>query len=288
MGDEVQCPGGGSACHKEDLAMTTRRAAVAGQFYPGSAREIRRDLAGLVDDDVAKERALGVMGPHAGWMYSGRGAGILYSRVEVPATVVALCPNHRGLGARAAIMSDGGWELPTGEVALDSRLAGLLKEECGFLVEDSRAHATEHSLEVHLPFLQRFRPDFKLVPISLGRLSYEEVVELGEGLARAVESFGRKVLVVASSDMTHFESAPSAKAKDEVALGLMTKLDPERLYRTVLGQGITMCGVIPAAAMLVYALRRGATEARVIDYRNSGDVTGDYGDVVAYASVIVK
>lgn len=265
-----------------------RKAAVAGQFYPGSKAEIDRMLSRLVDEDVPREKVLGAMSPHAGWIYSGRGAGMLFSRVEIPDTVVVLCPNHRGAGADVAVMAEGSWEMPDGEVQLDSHLAAAIMGRCGFMKDDSRAHAAEHSLEVQLPFIRRFRPDFKLVPISLSRLSYDECEGLAEAIAEAVEASGNDALVVASSDMTHFESAEDARQKDQLALGRLLDLDPEGLYRTVTQNRITMCGFIPATVMLLYARARGATEARLLDYRNSGDVTGDYREVVAYATVVVK
>ncbi|HUT53907.1 MAG TPA: AmmeMemoRadiSam system protein B [bacterium] len=268
--------------------MNKRRPAVAGQFYPGSAREIEAQIARLVDEGAAREKVIGALAPHAGWMYSGRAAGLLYSRIEIPETVVVMCPNHRGLGADAAVMAEGSWELPTGEVQLDGALARAIMARCGFLRDDARAHQNEHSLEVQVPLLQHFRPDFKLTPISLSRVSLEECEELGRAIADAVEEQGRETLVVASSDMTHFESAPAAKKKDGLALERLTALDPAGLYNTVMKNRISMCGVIPATIMLYYALARGASMAEVIDYRNSGDVTGDYSDVVAYAAAIVK
>ncbi len=267
--------------------MKKRAPAVAGQFYPGDGDRARRMISEMVVKADLKRSAIGVMGPHAGWMYSGKGAGILYGSVEIPGRVIVLCPNHRGVGAKAAVMSEGSWVLPTGETELDKDMGSRIKARTGLLIEDERAHAGEHSLEVHVPFLQYFRPDFKLTPISLGRLSYSECLDLGGALAGAAEEAGEETLVVASSDMTHFESAESARKKDDLALARIKALDPKGLYEVVLGKRITMCGVIPASVMLIYALERGATSAEVIDYRNSGDVTGDYGDVVAYASAVV-
>jgi AmmeMemoRadiSam system protein B len=276
------------ASNKGGAAMTRRRPAVAGQFYPGSAGAIRDMINDLVDEDAPKERVTGAMAPHAGWMYSGRGAGMLFSRIEIPETVVVMCPNHRGMGADAAIMAEGVWALPTGDVELEPALAKEIMDRCSLVTDDERAHAAEHSLEVQLPLIRHFRPDFKLAPISLGRVSYSECEELGKAIASAVEAFGKEVLVVASSDMTHFESAQDAKKKDDLALERMTAMDPEGLYNTVMKNRISMCGVIPATVMLVYAMARGAKKAELVDYRNSGEVTGDYRDVVAYASVIVK
>jgi len=170
-----------------------RKPAVAGQFYPRTRAEIEKMLAGLVEPGVAKEKALGVIAPHAGWIYSGKGAGLVYSRVEITPTVIVLCPNHRGLGEDIAIMSEGSWHLPTGETALDEKLAGKIKRSCHLVKEDSLAHSQEHSLEVQVPFLQHFRPDFKLVPISLGRVSLTECRELGSALAAAIARASRRL-----------------------------------------------------------------------------------------------
>ncbi len=268
--------------------MSARRPAVAGQFYPGSESEIKRMISELIDEGARKQKVIAAMGPHAGWVFSGRGAGMLYSRIEIPKKVVVLCPNHRGMGANMAVMSEGQWELPTGPVPLAEDLVKRLLEKCPRMEEDDRAHAAEHSLEVHLPFIQHFRPDFELVPVCISRLSYSESGRTGKGMAEAVEEQGEEVLVIASSDMTHFESAARAKEKDDMAIEKMLALDPEGLYNTVAKNRISMCGVIPATIMLSYAIARGAKEAELLDYRNSGDVTGDYAEVVAYASVIVK
>ncbi|OGP56949.1 MAG: AmmeMemoRadiSam system protein B [Deltaproteobacteria bacterium RBG_13_61_14] len=245
-------------------------------------------VASFMEPAADREKALGIIAPHAGYIYSGKGAGIVYSRVEVPATVVVLCPNHRGLGEDVAIMSEGSWQMPTGEVALDAKLASRIKKLCHLVKEDHWAHSQEHSLEVQLPFLQQVRPGFKLVPISLSRVSLSECRELGEAMAAAITESRSPALVVASSDMTHFQSAETAKQKDELALQCVRELNPEALFETVLKHKISMCGFIPATVMLYAAKKLGATSAQVVDYRNSGDVTGDYGDVVAYAAVIVK
>jgi len=268
--------------------MMKRKPAVAGQFYPGSKAEIISMVESYVEEISAKQKAIGVMSPHAGWVFSGRGAGIVFSRVEIPSTVVVLCPNHRGRGADMAVMAEGAWELPSGDVEIESGLAKMLLDKCSSLADDHRAHASEHSLEVQLPFIQYFRPDFKLVPISLGRVTYEDCRDLGLALAEAAAEYDGDILVVASTDMTHFESSEAAEKKDNLALDRVRSLDPEGLYNTVVKNRISMCGFLPVTAMLVYALQRGAREAEVVDYRNSGDTTGDYGEVVAYASVIVK
>jgi len=265
-----------------------RKPAVAGQFYPRARAELEKMVASFMEPAAEREKALGVIAPHAGYIYSGKGAGIVYSRVEVPATVVVLCPNHRGLGEDVAIMSEGAWQMPAGEVALDAKLAGRIKKLCHLVKEDHWAHSQEHSLEVQVPFLRHVRPDFKLVPISLSRVNLNECRDLGGAIAGAIAESKAPVLIVASSDMTHFEDAEAARKQDELALARVEKLDPEGLFETVVKHRISMCGFIPATVMLFAAKKLGAASAQVIDYRNSGDVTGDYGDVVAYASVIVK
>jgi AmmeMemoRadiSam system protein B len=265
-----------------------RKPAVAGAFYPGTRREIEDMVRSFVEDGQEKESAFGVISPHAGYIYSGKGAGILYSRVEIPPDVIIMCPNHRGYGADVAIMSDGTWEMPTGNVELNSELAGMIMARSDLVEDDASAHSAEHSLEVQIPFIQHFRPDFRLVPICLSRVSRDECEQIGDAIADAIQAYGRKVLVVASSDMTHFESAKEAKKKDDLALKEIKALNPKGLYDTVIKNRISMCGFIPAAIMLFAALKLGARKAEVVDYRNSGDVTGDYSDVVAYASVIVK
>jgi len=268
--------------------MTVRKAAVAGQFYPGTAQAVKAALSELVDELEDKERVLAAVSPHAGWQYSGRGAGMLFSRIKIPKDVIVLCPNHRGLGSNVGIMTEGAWELPTGEVKINESLAGRILDRCDLVSDDPSSHYAEHSLEVQLPFIQHFRPDFLLTPISISRLDYQACEELGMALANAVVDEGADALVVASSDMTHFESAEAAEKKDRMAIDRILELDPEGLYDTVTKNRISMCGMIPAAVMLVYAKKRGATEARLVDYRNSGDATGDYREVVAYASIIVK
>jgi MEMO1 family protein len=268
--------------------LSVRKPAVAGQFYPGTESEIKTMLSELVDEGVDKERVIGAVAPHAGWIYSGRGAGIVYSRIEIPKHVIIMCPNHRGAGDRVSIMSDGIWQMPTGDIQLAEDLAGLIKSESALFKEDDSAHSMEHSLEVHLPFIQHFRPDFKLVPISLGRVQYEECVEIGVALKKAIDEFKKDVLVIASSDMTHFENAKDAKQKDDLAINNILELNPQGLYNTVMENRISMCGVIPTTIMLIYAKEMKAKKASLLDYRNSGDVTGNYSDVVAYASVTVQ
>jgi len=265
-----------------------RQPAVAGQFYTEKPGQLRSQLSTFIASTEIAEKALGIIAPHAGYIYSGAVAGKVYFAVSIPPTVVILGPNHHGIGARTAIYPDGGWVTPLGEVGIDERLSALVRKHTPQVEEDTVAHMYEHSLEVQVPFLQYVRPDVRIVPICLGFSDYQSCLDLGKGLAEAIREYGDEVLIVASSDMTHYESAASARAKDEEALREVIALNPEGLLRICRQKGVTMCGVIPSTVMLVAALKMGAKNARLVNYATSGDITGDNRQVVAYASVIVS
>jgi AmmeMemoRadiSam system protein B len=262
-----------------------RMAAVAGQFYPGTPSGLSRAVGELTREVEGKEPAIGVVSPHAGYVYSGGVAGELFSAIRIPAISVVFCPNHTGLGEEAAIMSRGAWRMPWGDVPVDEELADRLKEAAPILREDSAAHAREHSLEVQLPFLRRFRAEFRFVPVALGRLSLEECRDLGEAVAKVVGDEEERPLLVASSDMSHYVPDAVARKKDRMAIDRMLALDPEGLYRTVRSERISMCGVVPATVVLFAARALGATSARLVKYATSGEVSRDFDQVVGYAGL---
>ena len=266
-----------------------RRPAVAGMFYPAEAKELARTLDDLwPSSDLPPIPALAVVSPHAGYVYSGRIAAKVIAQVAVPETVVVLGPNHRGVGAPAAIMTAGTWLMPDGKVELDQDLGQSLLEKSQILEEDSRAHAQEHSIEVQLPFLKRVNPDFKLVPICLARSDLAACQELGAALAGAIDEAGRPVLMVASTDMTHYEAVEAARLKDRQAIDCILELDPEGLYKVVIEQGITMCGVIPTVTILYAAQALGAAQTDLVQYATSGEVNQDFNQVVGYAGLIIS
>ncbi|UCD36265.1 MAG: AmmeMemoRadiSam system protein B [Nitrospiraceae bacterium] len=269
-----------------------RSASVAGQFYESSPERLCRQVSGFVDKDARKIKALGVVAPHAGLMYSGGVAGAVYSRIETPGTFIMLGPNHTGLGRPVSLMSEGVWEVPTGSLAIDERLAGKLKahspEIAGIVAEDSLAHQLEHSLEVQLPFILHFSPEVKILPIAMMSLPLETCRIVGEALADIAEDSPYPVTIVASSDMSHYESDARARKKDRRAIERILALDPEGLYRTVKEEGISMCGVVPATTMLFAAVKQGAGEASLVKYMTSGEVSGDYDYVVGYAGIIIS
>ena len=265
-----------------------RQPAVAGQFYTGDGTKLTAELETLVPVAAVREKVAGVVAPHAGYIYSGAVAGSVYGRIEIPATVVILGPNHHGFGVAAALYPAGEWLTPLGTVPLNPRLAALVVKHSPLVEEDSTAHHYEHSLEVQVPFLQFLRPDVTIVPLCLGFNDYARCLSLGQGIAAAIREYGEETLIVASSDMTHYESAASARAKDDLAIREILDLNPEGLLKVCRSERITMCGVVPAAVMLVAALELGATRAELIRYATSGDVTGDNRQVVGYAALTVS
>jgi AmmeMemoRadiSam system protein B len=265
-----------------------RQPAVAGQFYPGNPEQLRRTVQQMLPADAKALPALAVMVPHAGYVYSGAIAGETFARVRIPGRVVILGPNHHGLGHPAAVFAEGSWLTPLGESAVDTELAAALLAGCPELAADAAAHRFEHSLEVQLPFLQALAPRAAIVPICLGHLPLGRLLLLGEAIGAVLERFPGETLLVASTDMTHYEEGGAARVKDRHALDRVLALDPEGLYRTVREERISMCGVLPTVTMLAAARRLGAAAASLVRYGNSGDVTGDQAQVVGYAGVVVS
>jgi AmmeMemoRadiSam system protein B len=270
----------------EHLMPPVRKPAVAGQFYPGSPEDLRRTLKSMIVSGPVRE-AMGVMVPHAGYMYSGSVAGEVYGCTQLPDTFVILGPNHTGMGPSASIMTTGVWQMPAGDVSVDEELANAITSHSRLLATDESAHTFEHSIEVQLPFLQFLVENPSFVPICLMISTIEQCRDIGLAIATAVKSFSRPVLIVASSDMTHYESQSSAQQKDQLALEKILKLDAAGLFEVVHNSHISMCGVAPVATMLIACNELGATRSFLIKYQTSGDVTGDYYQVVGYAGVVI-
>jgi MEMO1 family protein len=270
---------------------TIRHPAVAGRFYPEDRDDLRAEVRGYLDQasviDQPGLRALGCIVPHAGYMYSGHVAGALFARIEIPERCIVLCPNHTGVGRALAIMSEGAWETPLGAVAIDAELASALKQTFPLLQEDAGAHRAEHAAEVELPFLQLRQPNLRFVPIALGTGRFEPLENLGRALAEVIAAQKERVLIVASSDMNHYESDVVTRAKDHRAIERILSLDARGLYDVVTQQQISMCGFGPAVAMITAARSLGAKSAELVKYATSGDVSGDRNMVVGYAGVVV-
>ena len=268
-----------------------RHPAVAGRFYPGDPEDLRAEAQSYFVQAQSKSelpiRAIGCIAPHAGYMYSGHVAGAVFGRIEIPPLCVVLCPNHTGMGRALAIMSEGSWETPLGEVPIDERLANSLKQRFPSLEEDSAAHRAEHAAEVELPFLQLRQPDLRFVPIAIGTGRLESLEGLGLAIADVIKAQSEPVLIVASSDMNHYESDAVTRVKDHRAIERILTLDPRGLHETVTQQDISMCGFGPAVAMLTASRQLGAKSAELVKYATSGDISGDRDMVVGYAGVVV-
>jgi AmmeMemoRadiSam system protein B len=263
-----------------------RAPAVAGRFYPGDPEELRGRVRAFLGDTSAAAPVLGLVAPHAGYVYSGGIAGRTFARARVPSRVVVLCPNHTGLGSPVSLVDAGAFRLPGGDVPVDAELAARILAEVPGARVDARAHAHEHAIEVELPFLRERRAELRVVPIVLASLDDEQAVAVGRGLARAIGD--EDVLVVASSDMSHYLPDEVTRRKDDLAIRQMLALDPVGLYRTVEKHDISMCGYLPATAMLACARARGASRAELAGYATSGEAFGEYDRVVGYAGVLVS
>jgi MEMO1 family protein len=271
-------------------ATTVRHPAVAGRFYPRDPEVLRKDLRTYLSQTESRElfHALGCIVPHAGYLYSGHVAGAVFSELNIPELCIVLCPNHTGMGRPLAIMSGGSWETPLGDVPIDEKFAASLKPRCTSLEEDSAAHRAEHAAEVELPFLQVRQPKLKIVPIALGSRNFEVFEELGNALAETIAAHHQPALIIASSDMNHYESDAVTRIKDQSAIDPILHLDARALYEVITQQNVSMCGFGPAVAMLTAASKLGARAARLVKYATSGDISGDRDLVVGYAGIVVS
>jgi hypothetical protein len=266
-----------------------RPPAVAGTFYPSDPRELVRqiDEFTLAAAPAAKIAARGCLVPHAGYMFSGHVVGAVFASIEIPARCILLGPRHYPRGEAMAILTEGSFATPLGEARIDSELARALAYECPRLREDAVAHEREHSLEVEIPFLQRLAGDLQFVPVVIATDRYPAIEELGRAVARVVAAQKEAVLVIASSDLNHYESDAITRAKDEHAIARILALDPQALYDTVRREQISMCGYAATVAMLVAMRELGATDARLVRHATSGDINGDREHVVGYAGIVV-
>lgn len=260
----------------------------SGSFYPGNKEELESALKALMENRPERQKALGAISPHAGYVYSGRVMGSVFSKVEVPDTVVIFAPNHTGRGVPFSVWPEGTWHTPLGDTFIDEALVNEILNSCELIEKDKAAHNNEHSAEVILPFLQYSNPQVKIVVIVIRSGNFEDLRFIGKSIGYVLKNLRPGALVVASSDMTHYESQQSADKKDKSAIAEIVALREEGLYRVVRELDISMCGVSPVISMLVCSKERDAAKAELIKYETSGDTTGDYKQVVGYAGVIIE
>ena len=235
----------------------------------------------------ARVSAIGCVSPHAGYIYSGHVAGAVYSRLQIPEHCIILCPNHTGKGLPLAIMTATAWQTPLGEVAASTELGTRLQQSFPALQEDSAAHRAEHAIEVQLPFLQAQQSQLHIVPIAVGTSDFRVLRGLGEAVADVIGTSEQNVLIIASSDMNHYEPDALTRVKDHMAIERVLALDARGLWEVVMNEDISMCGFGPTVVMLTAAKILGATSATLVRYATSGDVSGDRDAVVGYAGIIV-
>ena len=273
----------------------------AGTFYNAGEEKLREQLTwcfkhkfgpgSIPKPSEGEVRSItALVCPHAGYVYSGPVAAHAYYRLALdgtPETAVLLGPNHVGVGSALSIVKRGVWRTPLGDLLVDESLADEILRESKIIDVDPSAHTYEHSLEVQLPFLQFiYGSKVKIVPIVFLIQDLKTCREVGEAIAKAAH--GKNVVVIASTDLTHYESQSSARSKDKAVIEAILRLDEELLYETVEGRGVSMCGYGPTIAAIVASKALGAKEGSLLCYKTSGDMTGDFSSVVGYASIMLR
>lgn len=276
-----------------------RRSAYAGSFYAGDSRSLKAQIEECFTHklgpkalpkvaDIKLRNMIGLICPHAGYMYSGPVAAHSYFQLALdgkPDVAVLFGPNHAGIGSGLALMREGIWRTPLGDVEVDTATADDIVHESHLIDVDDSAHLGEHSIEVQLPWLQYlYGSGFKFVPICFLMQDLQSSREVGTAVAEALRD--KNAVVIASTDMTHYEPQKAAEQKDRSVIEAILKLDEGKVYSVVEGLRVSMCGYGPVAAAITAAKELGAKEGKLLCYKTSGDVTGDYSAVVGYASMM--
>lgn len=263
-----------------------RAPAVSGQFYPHNKNDLLREISRcFIDVPQTRKNVLGAVVPHAGYIYSGKTAAHVYASLPDAGTFVMLGPNHTGYGSSVSVSSET-WSTPLGEVGADLEFIRALPKR--IIYQDETAHKYEHSLEVQLPFLQYRFKDFKIVPICMGMQDEETAIEVGQEIAEAVSKVDKKVVIIASSDFTHYKPDKVARENDKYYIESILSMDIPGFYQRLQKRDASVCGYGPIAAMLAAAKSLGAKKSVLLNYSTSGDATGDVSAVVGYAGIIVE
>jgi len=278
-----------------------RKPAVAGSFYAGDLKSLNRQIENCFLHKIGpgeiplanperKNNIVGLVSPHAGYMYSGPVAANGFYKIALdgkPDTIIILGPNHRGFGEDISIMAEGKWETPLGELKIDTDIAESILKNSKIIKNDNKAHQFEHSIEVQLPFIQYiFGKNIKFVPICMTRQDINTDIEIAQSICSSVAD--KDILIIASSDFTHYESQESAINMDKQAINAILNFDPKRLYDMTYQKNLSMCGPGPITVMLNICEILGAKKAELLKYATSGDITGMHDQVVGYASIIIK
>ena len=264
-----------------------RECAVAGQFYPLNPDDLKEEIERFSPKAGSKISAKGIILPHAGYIYSGKVAVSTVSRIKPKKKIIILGPNHTGIGSTFSIFPKGEWKMPFANVKIDTEIAERIMAGSSLVKEDYSAHLHEHSIEVELPILQYFFGDFDFVPIVCGISGVEEYRQVSRQIYEAVKDIQNEILIVASSDMTHYEDDASARKKDSLAIESIVSLDEEELVKRVREYNISMCGVSPVFILLNCCKLLKANKAEVVLYQTSGDASGNYSSVVGYLGAVI-
>ena len=280
-----------------------RQPAVAGSFYPENPENLKKLIESCFLDDSGvgyipelnsfngSEYPINVMVPHAGYQYSGAIASKGYCEIVkngFPEVFIILSPNHTGLGSEISIFNEGEWITPLGNVEVDGEFADSIIEFSDIASADFTAHILEHSIEVQLPFLQYFSTDFKIVPITIGNQNFVTSNDLANAIFDAGNKLNKSYCVIASTDLSHFNNQERANKVDGFVLEDIGEMNEFKLFEEVVQYNITMCGYGPVMTTISLSKRSGKTNAEILAYGTSGDVTGDFTSVVGYASGVFK
>lgn len=281
--------------------ITLRRPAVAGSFYASDSKSLNMQIENCFLNNIGpgkipvpnlkkQNNIIGLVSPHAGYMYSGPVAANGFYQIALdgqPDTIIILGPNHRGFGRDISIMTEGSWKTPLGELEIDTEIAEKILNNSKIIKADYKAHQNEHSIEVQLPFIQYiFDKSIKFIPICMTRQDIITDIEIARSISSSVVD--RNVLIIASSDFTHYEPQEYAENIDKQAINAILEFNPKKLYDMIYQQNLTMCGPGPITVMLIVCETLGAKKAELLKYATSGDVSGMLDQVVGYASIIIR
>ncbi len=264
--------------------MGVRKPIVSGSFYPGREDELAQVISSYTGDVSGAKEGFGGLAPHAGYAYSGATAGKLFSTLKLNDTVILIGPKHNYAGAEYAVWETGEWKTPLGSIAVDEDIAKEILSYDSPLVPDESAHLPEHSLEVIIPFIQTVNPGAKIVPIAVAPMNENARIKMAAAMVKPLSERGDCSIII-SSDMSHYVSAQAAERMDNLAIEQMLVMNPPGLITTVKENRISMCGVWPAALGITVMAELGASKGELVEYTNSGEVSGDLGHVVGYAAI---
>jgi AmmeMemoRadiSam system protein B len=278
-----------------------RKPAVAGSFYAGNSKSLNIQIENCFLHRIGpgeiplvntkkENNIIGLISPHAGYMYSGPVAANGFYKIASdgkPDTIIILGPNHRGFGENISIMVEGRWETPLGELEIATDIAENILKNSKIIKNDKKAHQYEHSIEVQLPFIQYiFGKNIKFIPICMTRQDINTDIEIAQSICSSIVD--KNVLIIASSDFTHYEPQKYAENIDKQAINAILEFNPKKLYDIIYRQNLTMCGPGPITVMLIVCKTLGAKKAELLKYATSGDVSGMVDQVVGYASIVIR